>query len=416
MTESPPPRGKADLSSLHIDDSERTEARRARPWIWILVVLFMTVALVAAVLAFSGGKPEVELAEARAVSSGADGAVILQASGYVTPRRRATVAAKITGRVEEMLVEEGMEVAEGQVLARLDDREARARLASARAEHKVALAALKEAEVLEADARRTYMRLTGLRGDGVVSDEDIDAAQAASEASAASLLTNRQRIESAEANIQMALRDLENCTVRAPFAGIAVSKDAQVGEMVSPVSAGGGFTRTGISTVVDMESLEIEVDVNEAYIAKVNPGQKASAVLDAYPDWRIPCSVRTVIPTADRQKATVKVRISFDGLDPRILPDMGVKVSFIQQEDDSGARPAARALVPKSAVRNDGGAKILYVYQDGRLSRRAVSVGSILSGEIEILAGVSAGERVVVSGTDGLEDGRRVSVSAAGQS
>ena len=200
---------------------------------------------------------------------------------------------------------------------------------------------------------------------------------------------------------------------RAPFAGIAVSKDAQPGEMVSPVSAGGGFTRTGISTIVDMESLEIEVDVNESHIAKVRPGQPADAVLDAYPEWHIPATVRTVIPTADRQKATVKVRLTFDELDPRILPDMGVKVAFreIAEGIDETAN-AAQSLVPQPAVLDDGGRSIVYVVEEETLDRRAVTVGRTIEGDIEIMAGIVPGERVVVSPTDGLSDGQKVKVKS----
>ena len=210
-----------------------------------------------------------------------------------------------------------------------------------------------------------------------------------------------------QTNVATAEQDVENCTVRAPFAGIVVSKDAQPGEMVSPVSAGSGYTRTGIATIVDMDSLEIEVDVNESYIARVTPAQKVVATLDAYPDWRIPARVRTVIPTADRQKATVKVRISFEALDPRILPDMGVKVAFLGEERRSD-QPPVRALVPREAVREIDGKQIVFVFRDGMLERRAVSVGLARESDLEITAGVSAGDQVVVRGPEDLHDGERV--------
>ena len=207
----------------------------------------------------------------------------------------------------------------------------------------------------------------------------------------------------------MARQDVENCIVRAPFGGVVVSKDAQRGEMVSPISAGGGFTRTGIATIVDMDSLEIEVDVNESYIARVVPGQRVEAVLDAYPDWRIPAAVRTVIPTADRQKATVKVRIAFDKLDPRILPDMGVKVAFLAGEQ-AGARPAARAVVPREAVRTVDGQTVVFVDRDGVLERRAVSLGLERGADVEVTAGLAPGDMVVVEGPAELRDGQRVKV------
>jgi RND family efflux transporter MFP subunit len=218
-----------------------------------------------------------------------------------------------------------------------------------------------------------------------------------------------EQVKVAEAQIALARQDVENCIVRAPFGGIVVSKDAQRGEMVSPISAGGGFTRTGIATIVDMGSIEIEVDVNESYIARVVPGQKVEAVLDAYPDWRIPASVRTVIPTADRQKATVKVRIAFDKLDPRVLPDMGVKVSFLAGEQ-GGARPAARAVVPREAVRTVDGRTVVFVDRGGVLERRAVSLGLELGADVEITAGLSPGDKVIVEGPADLRDGQRIKV------
>jgi RND family efflux transporter MFP subunit len=196
--------------------------------------------------------------------------------------------------------------------------------------------------------------------------------------------------------------------VRAPFAGIVVSKDAQPGEMVSPVSAGGGFTRTGIATIVDMTSLEVEVDVNESHIARVEPGQRVEATLDAYPDWRIPASVRTVIPTADRQRATVKVRISFDQLDPRILPDMGVKVAFLAEPDPQGG--SERTVVAQSAVRRDGESSVVFVVKDGRLERRAVRTGPGRGSEVEVLSGIRAGEALVVEGPQELRHNQRARV------
>ena len=207
----------------------------------------------------------------------------------------------------------------------------------------------------------------------------------------------------------MAQEDLDNTVVRAPFAGIVVSKDAQRGEMVSPISAGGGFTRTGIATIVDMDSLEIEVDVNESYIARVRPGQPVKAVLDAYPDWQIPAKVRTVIPTADRQKATVKVRAAFDRLDPRILPDMGVKVTFFGDEPNTRSA-GARLLIPRAAVREEGGSQVVFVFRDGKVERRAVRLGQTQGNDQEVIAGLSAGEQIVVKGFEGLRDGLRVQI------
>ena len=340
--------------------------------------------------------------------SGTEASTILNASGYVTPRRRATVAAKITGRVKEVLVDEGMEVQEGQVLALIDDTDARSALAAARAESVAAHSAIPELKVNLADAHRTMERNEALVKSGFLDQETFDRSKAFYEALGARLMLSRDQAAAADARMRVAQQDIENCTVRAPFAGVAVSKDAQPGEMVSPVSAGGGFTRTGISTIVDMTSLEIEVDVNESFIAKIAPGQKVEATLDAYPDWKIPASVRTVIPTADRQKATVKVRITFDRLDPRILPDMGVKVAFLR---DPAKRegPEPQALVPASSVREEGSEKAVYVLGGGRLERRPVTTGEKRNGDVEILSGVSAGEAVVTGGPARLRDGQKAS-------
>jgi RND family efflux transporter MFP subunit len=313
--------------------------------------------------------------------------------------------------VTEVLVDEGMRVTEGQVLARLDDSDARTRHDAIRAARDVARASLDEIEVSLADAERTLRRAVELSQQGVSSQQNLDSATAAVDGLRARLEVAHRSLAAADAELAVASQDLENYTVRAPFDGIAVSKDAQPGEMVSPVSAGGGFTRTGISTIVDMASLEIEVDVNESYIAKVSPGQPADAVLDAYPDWHIPATVRTVIPTADRQKATVKVRLTFVALDPRILPDMGVKVAFQEAASTADAAPPAQSVVPASAVRPDGDRSVVFVLQGDRLERRAVTVGRPLGSDVEILAGIATGEQVVVGSDSELADGQRVRVA-----
>jgi len=355
--------------------------------------------------AAKGRRVQVDVAGARE-AGGERGLSILTASGYVTPRERATVAAKITGRVAEMLVEEGMKVEKGQVLARLDDSEALAALNTARAQKDVAAASLAELNVQLANARRDLARILDLEKKGISTSQDLDHAQASVDALAARIDLTREQVRAAEAWSAQAEQDLRNCTVRAPFAGIAVSKDAQVGEMVSPISAGGGFTRTGISTIVNMNSLEVEVDVNESYLSRVHEGQPADAVLDAYPDWHIPASVRTVIPTADRQKATVKVRIAFEALDPRILPDMGVKVSFLEGAADTSA--AGAVLVPREAVRTESETAVVFVIREERAERRAVRTGRERGAEIEIVAGLRPGEAVATSALDRLEDNTRV--------
>jgi RND family efflux transporter MFP subunit len=396
----------ADLSSLRIDSADRTSSGGGKRW--MVIAAAGVVLLVIVVFAMAGRKTEVSVAQVRA-PGGAESLTILNASGYVTPRRRATVAAKITGRVKEMLVEEGMQVAEEQILARLDDSDAQSAFAAAKADRAVAAAAVPGVEANLKDAELTLTRARELLKDGFMDQQSLDNALASRDSLEAQLEVSRRQVISASARMAVAQRDLDNCTVRAPFAGIAVSKDAQPGEMVSPISAGGGFTRTGISTVVDMSSLEVEVDVNESYIAKVAPGQRVEAILDAYPDWKIPASVRTVIPTADRQKATVKVRISFDKLDPRILPDMGVKVAFLQGERPAGTA-APKGMVPREAVREDGGKKVVFTLQEGRLRKVGVTLGEARETEMEVMEGVAPGETVVTGGPKGLKDGQKVVV------
>jgi RND family efflux transporter MFP subunit len=404
------PTAGPDISGLRIDDSQRNNRRRGRG---LRAGLFAAAALLvvaAVLLALRPRVPVVEAAAARPAGN-AQGVTLLNASGYVTPRRRATVAAKITARVLNVLVDEGMKVTEGQVLARLDDSDARRRLLAALRARDATAANIASLEVNLANAERELHRQQELEKAGFAAVQDLDQAKTTADSLRAQVQAARDQVKEAEAEVGVAEQDVENCTVRAPFAGVVVSKDAQIGEMVSPISAGGGFTRTGIATIVDMASLEIEVDVNESYIARVQPDQKVDAVLDAYPDWHIPCKVRTIIPTADREKATVKVRISFDALDPRILPDMGVKVAFLAEEKEGG-QPAAlpRALVPAAAVRESEGRKVVFVVRDGRLERRAVALGESRGTDVEVMAGVAAGDSVVVGGPEGLRDGQRVRV------
>lgn len=393
-----------DLSALKIDPSARQKKGTHRKVVIVsLIALFIVVAVIF-VLWIGGRVATVHVATARGVSAG--GAAVLNASGYVTPRRRATVSAKITGKIEEVLIEEGMAVEKGQVLARLDDSDAMANLRMARAELGVAEARIEQLEVEIANARKILTRITELHRKSHASQEELDNAETAVASLEAQLVHARSQIEAAKRTVAIYQRSVDNCTVHAPFAGIVVSKDAQPGEMVSPISAGGGYTRTGIATIVDMNSLEIEVDVNESYIARVTPGQRVEAILDAYPDWRIPSSVLTVIPTADRQKATVKVRIVFDALDPRILPDMGVKVSFLEGAPDDGG--TVLSFIPRDAVYDEDGADVVYVLEDGKLERRAVRLGRKSGDDVEVLAGVRGGERVVIAEGTTLNDGQRV--------
>ncbi len=401
------PKG-GDLSALRIDERARGGQGRFKGLRWFAAGLGVVLLVAAVVFTFKGKTPVVEVATAHASQAGRT--ALLNASGYVTPRRRATIAAKITGRVNEIFAEEGMRVQPGQILATLDDADAQARLISAKADRDATAATLADLRVNLANAERERRRMEELWKDAAIGEQTLDQARTAVDSLRARIALAEEQVRAADARVRVAQQDLDNTTIRAPFAGIVVSKDAQRGEMVSPISAGGGFTRTGIATIVDMNSLEIEVDVNESYIARVKPGQPVTAVLGAYPDWQIPAKVRTVIPTADRQKATVKVRVAFDRLDLRILPDMGVKVTFLGEEPSTRARGPTTVLVPRTAVREEGGSQVVFVYRDGRVERRAVRLGQARGNDQEVVAGLSDGEQVVAKGLEGLRDGQRVQI------
>jgi RND family efflux transporter MFP subunit len=398
---------KDALASLKIDRaSESAPEGRGRLWLWIALAALLLVAAGAWLL-----RPravEVRSVVVEETGGAVGGGAVLNASGYVTARREATVSSKVTGKVVEVMVEEGMKVEAGQVLARLDDSQARLAYELAQAEVAAADKAQAETEAQLHEARLRRDRTKNLAAQGISSQADVDAVEAEAESLAARLASQSQQVEVARRALAVDRQNLEDMVIRAPFAGVAISKNAQPGEMISPISAGGGFTRTGISTVVDMTSLEIEVDVNEAYIQRVSSGQKALATLDAYPEAPIPAHVITTIPAAEREKATVKVRIGFDQLDPRILPDMGVKVAFLGDAAAGGgqAKPAVR--VPRSALRGALGAQFVWIVRGDRLERRAIRLGPGDSDPAEVVAGLGAGERVVIEGPETLTAESRV--------
>ncbi|MFC1851508.1 efflux RND transporter periplasmic adaptor subunit [candidate division CSSED10-310 bacterium] len=394
-----------DLSKLRLDPAIRENKTSRKAHLITLITVFVIISIISLVIIFKRPSVEVTVAMAKTMDSN-QGFAILNASGYVTPRRRATIAAKITGRIVQINVEEGMFVEQKFVLARLDDTDVRALVNTVQAELNVAKASIAELDVNLKDAQRNLRRYQDLYFQDVVSQQNVDEYQRQVDALTAKQDLAQKQVIAAQARLDAALNDLENYIIIAPFSGIVVSKDAQIGEMVSPISAGGGYTRTGIATIVDMESLEIEVDVNESYIAKVKEQQDVTAVLDAYPDWKIPARVRTIIPTADRQKATVKVRITFNKLDPRILPDMGVKVTFL---DHKGDLPTGQPLViiPRDSIRENKGKQIVFIFKNDQIEQRAISVGHIKGNDIEVLAGISAGEMVVTSETEDLKNGQK---------
>jgi len=389
---------KHDLAALRIEREPERSGAAGRWIVWIALLILLSAGGFGGWRWFTRERPvEVQVASVSMRAAGTQGAV-LNASGYVTARRRATVSSKITGKVIEVNVEEGMMVREGQVLARLDASSPRAALALAEAQAEAARRGLRENEVRLEQARLAERRVTQLLTDRIVSQSQVDQAKADADSIEAHIAALREQISVTERQIQVEQAELSNYVIRAPFGGVAVSKDAQPGEMVSPVSAGGGFTRTGICTIVDMNSLEIEVDVNESYISRVKPGQEVVAVLDAYPDWMIPSRVITTVPTADRQKATVLVRIGFNELDPRILPDMAIKVSFLRDADESAA-PVAQSttLTPRATIKTEGGNSFAFVVRGDGVERRAVRLGDADGDRVEVLAGLQPGDRVVVS-------------------
>ena len=403
---------KPDLGSLRIHEGQRKSGSLGKRLAVFFGLLVIAAGVSGAIYSVWNQRPEVAVATVQKPVGAGGREALLNASGYVTPRRRATIAAKITGRVIGVFFDEGTHVREGQLLATLDDSDAQKALASAKADRDSTEAAIADLQVQLRNAKIQLRRAEQLQSAGVQTQEQLDNARTSADSLQAKIDLAKAQVTGAQARIMEAQQAVDNCTIRAPYEGIVVSKDAQVGEMVSPISAGGGFTRTGIATVVDMNSNEIEVDVNEAYIARVQPGQPVTAVLDAYPDWQIPSKVRTIIPSADRQKATVKVRISFLKLDPRILPDMGIKVTFLGAEKPkkAGAESAIAGLIPQSAVRDDAGKKIVFLVKNDRVERRAVTLGGDRGGDREVIAGLSAGDTVVVSGPATLRDGQAVEI------
>jgi HlyD family secretion protein len=408
---------KPSLEGLRIDRAaeERNAGGGRRWWLVLLAVAVVGAGVVWWLLRPRPAAVRTAAAQARPGGAATAGAV-LNASGYVTARREATVSSKITGKVVDVLVEEGMVIREGQVLAHLDDATPRKALSLAEAQLISARRNLTENEVRLKQARLSQERIRRLKAQGISTQSDLDSADADAESFAARLEVGRQDVEVAERQIVLRRQDVDDTVIRAPFSGVAVTKDAQPGEMISPISAGGGFTRTGICTLVDMKSLEVDVDVNESYINRVAPGQRAVATLDAYPDWQIPCRVIMPVPTADRQKATVKVRLGFEQLDPRILPDMGVKVAFLGAggpEDAAGHQPASnRAVVavPRAAIRRVGDKDVVFVVKEGVVERRAIGLSASPGDEAVVLSGLAAGERVVIEGPANLKDGDKVAV------
>ena len=402
------------LSQLRIDRGN-AEPAASRAGLWVGLVVALAVLGTGAWWWLGRSQPlPVAVAAATPMATAPGAASVLDATGYITARRIATVSAKVTGKVREVMIEEGQRVEEGQVLATLDDAEAQAELALRRAQLASARARLDEIRTNAANARREYERQRSLDERKLTSASALDAARTTLEALEGRLNAQDREVNVAEENVRSAQVQLDNTIVRAPFSGVITVKAAQPGEMISPISAGGGSIRTGIGTVVDMDSLEVQVDVNEAYINRVLPGQPVEAVLNAYPEWKIPAHVIAIVPTADRSKATVKVRIALDERDGRIVPDMGVRVAFLEEDKPAtAAAPAAPGvLVPAAAIRKDGNVDVVYVLKDGKAQRRAVSLGGTVGDSRQLRAGVAAGERVITEAPAELKDGDAVETKA----
>jgi len=403
------------LKELRIDRSAPPQApTRTGLWIGLGVAgAAIVLALIGWALFGRDSAIEVKTAEVTPLDSAGGSASVLDATGYVVARRMATVSAKITGKVREVLIEEGQRVEAGQVMATLDpiDADAQRDLAASQVAAARSQIGSVEAQLKEAEANAN--RLVGLAQQQLVSKAQYDQAIATRDALRAQLATAQRNAQVASGGLRIASQGVDNTIVRAPFSGVVIAKAAQPGEIVSPLSAGGGFTRTGIGTIVDMDSLEVEVDVSESYIGRVQPKMPVEAVLNAYPDWRIPAEVIAIIPTADRAKATVKVRIALKSKDPRIVPDMGVRVSFLEQQDTKKpiAQAAPRTQLPAAALRKDGEQDVVFVMHDGKAERRAVKLGGNLGDNRQVLAGVSAGEQVITEAPATLKDGDEVQLA-----
>ncbi len=402
---------KDKLDALRIErGDDDLQAGGAGKWWLAGVALIVLLALLA--WFWRGGEHAAVATVAVQAPATGSSATVLNASGYVVARRIATVSSKVTGKIIDVRVEEGALVKEGDILARLDDSTVKARLALAESQEKAAGNMLQEIVVRLDEARRTLRRTQSLREQNLVSTSALEAAQADVSALEARLRSARGDIDVAGRNVELARQDLDDLVIRAPFSGVIISKNAQPGEMISPMSAGGGFTRTGICTIVDMDSREIEVDVNEAYINRVYPEQPVEAVLDAYPDWKIAARVINIVPTADRNRATVKVRLGFNALDPRILPDMGVKVRFLEPEAEvSAAEARAVGLIPVGSVFNENDRDYVWVVRNEQLEKRAIRLGRRLDDRYEVVAGLSPGQVLVAAPAADLTDGATVRTS-----
>jgi RND family efflux transporter MFP subunit len=396
-----------DLSRLRIDRSLPSGQRRALSRILMVVVPLLLLALGGVLfLRFRGGGVEVKLARAE-VRGGAGGAAGgITANGYVVARTKASVSSKISGRLEYLGVAEGSVVKKGDVIARLESADYAAAFSEAQADVGRARAGLVEARAERDQLQRDDERMRRLYGQGMISQQESESVASRLQAAEARVTLQGAQVQSAQAAVDVARANFENTVIRAPFDGTVLRKDAEVGEVVAPSVTAGGLTRGAVVTMADLGTLEVEVDVNEAYIAQIQSAQAARVQLNAYPDTTFAGRVRQIVPTADRQKATVQVKVSVLDKDPRILPEMGAKVEFVAGADSAGAAPA-RIFVPAAAVRDQGGAQVVWLVREGRLERRPVEAGPVSGEQREVRSGLSGGEQVVVEGPRDLKEGAR---------
>jgi len=406
----------ADIDRLRID-RERPRRGNRRRNIAILATLFLLVAAAVAARMRSGllpgGTIEVETSVAlRPAAGGAGAGGVLTANGYVQARRSAAVSAEITGRLMRLYVEEGSRVERGDLLAEISSENLRAQVAQAQAEVAVREAGIVEARAERNDAENELRRETELKTRGLGTDSAVDAAQARRDLVAARIELTGQQLVAAQAQLRLARAELDKAQIRAPFSGTVLRKNAEIGEMVAPISLGGSGSRGAIVTIAALDSLDVEVDVNEAYIGRLRLGQPAEAVTDAYPDTAFAARVRQIVPTSDRQKATVLVKAEILRPDPRLLPEMGAKVTFL--DEAAPARTAQRRVtVLEAAVQHEGETAFVWqVAADGRVARRPVQVGATTNGRVEILSGLEGGETLVSKSARPLRDGAKVRVSA----
>jgi RND family efflux transporter MFP subunit len=407
------------LNELRIAHDQRDEddnGGKSPRWPWIVAGVMLLLVLAAGAAWWFLGDRAVAVQTATATAPGAGGAAgaVLQATGYVTARRQATVATQITGTLTQVLIEEGDHVKAGQIIARLDDSALRANLNAAQANAQAAQATVGQLQAQLAQAEADLRRQNELVASGMTTRQAAEQARTAVNSVTAQLNARQREADAARAQVAQAKVSFDYAIVRAPFSGVVTDKSAQVGEIISPLSAGGGFTRTGVGTIVDMDSLEVDVDVNEAYIGQVMPNMPAEAVLDAYADWRIPAHVVAIVPAADRGKATVKVRVALEQKDARIVPNMGVRVSFLGQKVAANAPAPKGVLVPPAAIAQRDGHTVVFVVADGKAQQRTVTTAPQDVGQMKLVPqGLAAGDRVVVSPPAALHDGMSVKIEEA---